>query len=125
MNYFKEQEEYLISSLSNDFDTPSVVARIFELSRDLNKALNSRDEETIKNNYYIIRNIYGSVLGVFETNEQIQRNNIELNQLMEIILNVRSALREEKLYNLSDYIRDNLSKIGIEIKDTPEGTKWS
>jgi cysteinyl-tRNA synthetase len=44
---------------------------------------------------------------------------------MEIILNVRSALREEKLYNLSDYIRDNLSKIGIEIKDTPEGTKWS
>jgi len=125
MNHVKEQEEYLISSLSNDFDTPSVIARIFELSRDLNKALNSRDEETIKNNYYIIRNIYGSVLGVFETNEQIQKNNVELNQLMEIILNVRSALREEKLYNLSDYIRDNLSKIGIEIKDTPEGTKWS
>jgi len=125
MNCFKEQEEYLISNLSNDFDTPSVVARIFELSRDLNKALNSRDEETIKNNYYIIRNIYGSVLGVFETNEQIQKNNVELNHLMEIILNVRSALRKDNLFDLSDYIRDNLSRIGIQIKDTPEGTKWS
>jgi cysteinyl-tRNA synthetase len=125
MNCFKEQEEYLISNLSNDFDTPSVVARIFELSRDLNKALNSRDEETIKNNYYIIRNIYGSILGVFETNEQMQKNKVELNQLMEIILNVRSALRKDNLFDLSDYIRDNLSRIGIQIKDSPEGTKWS
>lgn len=123
-DFFIDDETFLIEKLSNDFDTPAVISRIFELSKELNKALNLRDEKKIKNIYYIISNFYGSILGLFETSGMIKKNNFELDQLVEVVLNVRDTLRKEKRFDLSDYIRNELINMGIKLKDTPERTKW-
>ena len=45
-------------------------------------------------------------------------------ELIELLLNVRNEERKRKNYEIADYIRNELEKIGIKIEDTKEGTKW-
>ena len=44
---------------------------------------------------------------------------------MDLLLDVRSEMKTRKAYDLSDLIRDRLSSLGIEVKDTKDGAKWS
>ncbi len=39
-------------------------------------------------------------------------------------LELRRAVREEKRYDLSDLLRDELAKAGVEVRDTPDGVEW-
>ncbi len=41
-----------------------------------------------------------------------------------VVLALRTAVREEKRYDLSDLLRDELAAIGIEVRDTPDGVEW-
>ena len=42
-----------------------------------------------------------------------------------MILNIRSDAKANKNYQVSDQIRDELNKIGIEIKDGKDNTTYS
>ena len=42
-----------------------------------------------------------------------------------MICDLRLKYRQEKDFKMSDFIRDELMKIGIELKDTKEGTEWT
>ena len=37
---------------------------------------------------------------------------------------LRTAVRAEKRYDLSDLLRDRLTAAGIEVRDTPDGPVW-
>lgn len=43
---------------------------------------------------------------------------------MSVVLELRTAVRADKRYDLSDLIRDRLTDIGIEVRDTPGGPTW-
>jgi cysteinyl-tRNA synthetase len=45
--------------------------------------------------------------------------------LVELVLELRKALREAKRFDLADRARDVLVEAGFEIQDTPEGAKWT
>lgn len=48
----------------------------------------------------------------------------EFNALVDLLVALRGRLRAEKQYKLADDVRDGLTRLGIEIKDTPTGTEW-
>ena len=43
---------------------------------------------------------------------------------IESLISERNSAREAKDWSKSDSIRDRLHSMGIEIQDTPDGTKW-
>jgi cysteinyl-tRNA synthetase len=43
---------------------------------------------------------------------------------MELIINMRTEVRKQKLWALSDVIRDGLKIIGFVIEDKKDGTTW-
>ncbi len=45
-------------------------------------------------------------------------------RLLELLINVREKARKAKYYDISDYIREELGKLGVILEDTPAGTKW-
>jgi len=47
-----------------------------------------------------------------------------INYLMDTILSIRKKAKENKDYQTSDQIRDELEKLNIQIKDTKDGAKW-
>ncbi len=47
-----------------------------------------------------------------------------LSPVVEAALALRQVVRAEKRYDLSDLLRDELAKAGIEVRDTPDGVVW-
>ncbi len=47
-----------------------------------------------------------------------------IDPVMQVVLDVRRRVREEKRYDLSDLVRDRLAEAGLEIRDTPSGPEW-
>ncbi len=43
---------------------------------------------------------------------------------IELLLDLRQQLREQKMYGLADSVRDELLKLGVVIEDTPQGSTW-
>jgi cyanophycinase-like exopeptidase len=48
----------------------------------------------------------------------------DLAPLMEVVLDLRSSLRERGEWALADGLRDRLLALGYEIRDAPEGSRW-
>ncbi len=44
--------------------------------------------------------------------------------LIRILVDLRTAARKNKDYATSDAVRDQLSEIGISLEDRPDGTIW-
>jgi cysteinyl-tRNA synthetase len=40
------------------------------------------------------------------------------------VLEIRREVRSQKLWHLSDVIRDGLKELGIALEDKKEGTSW-
>ena len=62
------------------------------------------------------------VLGVLLVDGQSNSNEGLSKNLIEFLLKIRAEARKEKNFKLSDEIRDELKKMGVEIKDNKDGT---
>jgi len=47
-----------------------------------------------------------------------------LEPMMNVLLELRSVVRADKRYDLSDLIRDRLAAVKVEVRDTPQGVEW-
>ncbi len=47
-----------------------------------------------------------------------------LNEVMQVMIELRNQFRQNKDFKGSDMIRDRLGDIGISLKDSKEGTQW-
>ena len=47
-----------------------------------------------------------------------------LSPVVGALMAVRAAVRGEKRFDLSDLVRDEASRAGVEIRDTPSGAEW-
>ena len=50
--------------------------------------------------------------------------NAETDQLLDLVLELREALRGAKRYDMADKARDLLEELGFEVGDTPDGARW-
>lgn len=44
--------------------------------------------------------------------------------VIDAVLQLRRIVRDEKRYDLSDVIRDELAGADVEVRDTPDGVEW-
>jgi len=52
------------------------------------------------------------------------RTEVEFEKVIAILIDVRKQLRASKQFQLADYIRDQLQKNGIMLKDMKDETTW-
>ena len=43
---------------------------------------------------------------------------------IELLIEVRRELRQQKLWSLSDLVRDRLVELGVILEDNKDGTSW-
>ena len=115
--------EKFIETMDEDFNTPGAVSIIFELIREMNKAMDEGDEKRALKAYHLVRREFGPILGLFDL-EREKRIEEKTEEILTILLDVRRILRKEKRFDLSDEIREKLENIGIKVKDTPDGFEY-
>ena len=114
-----------IEAMCDDFNTPVVIANMFEISRlvnlisDKKETITEQDKAALKENYEII---FNQILGM--KGEQSDNSNTIIEGLMNMIIEMRAEARANKEWAKSDQIRDRLTEVGITIKDGKEGAKW-
>ena len=100
-------------SMDDDFNTPKAIAAIFGLINDSKNELdNLSDEDKIA-----IKSFLDDAAHILGVSFELQDVNAGSDDLLELISEVRSELRANKQYDLSDKIRDNLQALGYDIND--------
>lgn len=120
-------------AMDEDMNTPQALATIFDQIRETNKFISTNENEfstiysEIKKSYdslkQKIENVFGIVIETENSMKEEESENMELTKkLIELLIKLRSEARSEKNFKLSDEIRDELKKLGVEIKDNRDGS---
>ena len=116
------------AAMDEDFNAPQAIAALFDLSREVNSALQretSIGAADLQAFDTFFTQYAGDVLGILPEGESLAAGDHNLEQeLMSLILSLRAETRKEKLWTLSDKIRDGLTQLGITLEDKKEGTTW-
>lgn len=111
----KDARESIISALSDDFNTREAMKEYLNFvnyARDLQGPDARAAIEFLK-----------EMDEIFDILPRAEGGNQE-DELVELLLRVRNEERRRKNYDIADYIREQLEKLGIKIEDTKEGTRW-
>ncbi len=120
----KSREDFL-KGMNEDFNTSIALAVIFDLSHEVNNYI--RKTEMI--NATVIHEVdqffdeFRSIFGLFENFDQYS-SFATLEQLVKLLIELRKNFRNEKNWEMSDKIRDDLKKAGIALEDTPKRILW-
>ena len=70
-------------------------------------------------------NIVFGVLGLRDEDNEGGKATETIDGLIQMVLEQRKAAKAAKDWATSDRIRDELKALGIQIKDTKDGTEWT
>ncbi|WP_109299343.1 cysteine--tRNA ligase [Aquimarina sp. AU474] len=114
-------------AMNDDFNSPILIAKLFDAVKFINsvkeqKASISNDDlellrETMKGFIF-------DVLGLVDSNEVSSDVGDKLSGTVELLIKLRAEARANKDFATSDKIRDELLEIGIQLKDSREGTTF-
>ena len=111
----------IIDSLLDDLNTPALISNLNKLVKDY-----SKDKDI---NHVLIKtklNIIGSALGILQDKNY---NHVSISEELKVkikkLLSERVLAKEKKDFSHADKIRDELRELGVEIKDSKEGTSWN
>jgi cysteinyl-tRNA synthetase len=120
-------------ALNDDFNTPVAVSVIFEFVKALNGALDRAEglaPESVSDALAYLETFAGKALGILKSRDELAGGAAgdggqTLDEVMEVLLELRKQAKARKDFATSDTIRDMLLSKNIELKDTREGTTWS
>ena len=107
-----------IATLLDDLNTPGLIAELNKIAKEYSS--DAKDKEQIKSKLMLI----GSVLGIFQ-DKSFNQVSDEMQQKIEELIIKRENAKKDKNFDMADQIRNELNELGIEIKDTNEGTSWN
>jgi cysteinyl-tRNA synthetase len=119
--------ENCYSALNDDFNTPILIAELFNSVKFIN-LVKSEKAQITKGDLKILQSKFNEfifdVLGL-ENKNILSSSNDKLDSAVNLLIELREEARLNKNYALSDKIRDDLSKNGITLKDSNNETTYS
>jgi len=115
-------------AMNDDFNTPILVAHLFEGVRYINllkegkETLSAGDLESFSK---AMDAFVFDILGLKRESEAAAGSNDKLEGVMNMLIGMRNEARANKDFALSDQIRNRLTELGIELKDSKEGTTFT
>jgi cysteinyl-tRNA synthetase len=121
----KALEEKCYKAMNDDFNTPILIAHLFEAVRIVNSA-KAGDEQLKKEDIQQLNQLFDTfvfnILGLQE--DQDTKGNDLTKEVMNIILQLRGNAKANKDWTSADLIRDELKKLNIEVRDGSDGSSW-
>ena len=112
--------ERFVEAMDDDLNTPRALAALFDLARSINRG--HEEGADISDAQSELRELAG-LLGL-TLNAPERGEGADVERYVELLIDVRSLLREARQYALADQIRDGLADLGVTLEDKPQGTTW-
>ena len=123
----KDLKEDCYKALNDDLNTPIVIAHLFEAAKIINSAITTGEglpEETIE----ALKDLFDIFLfGLLGVKDEIKDSNAgfeSFSRAIDMLLQMRLEAKQNKDWATSDKIRNELTALGFEIKDTKDGFEW-
>lgn len=113
-------------AIQDDLNTPILIAQLFEGVKWINlliekkASLNQPDLDQLRN---LFSKYLFTILGL-QTESSAKEDDSLTPALIELLLNMRQEAKANKDFSKADQIRNQLSDLGITIKDSKEGPSW-
>jgi len=140
VNDFKPHFE---TAMDDDFNTPQAVSFVFDFVNKSNKFFEDTDSPNEGLCNFALNTLLklGNILTLFQSKKSGDDASLEkvrkivvkygkkadgknLEELIDLLLEIREEARNNKDWNTADGIRKDLDSIGFEIQDTDSGPVW-
>ncbi len=120
--------EKFFAAMNDDMNTPILIAHLFEGVKMINSVNDGKASINI-DDLLLLKKLYADfvfdILGFRVENSNIESSkNGVLENVVNLLLNLRIDAKMNKDWATSDKIRKSLTELGFEIKDTKEGFEW-
>lgn len=119
-NGLLEYKQHFIDSMEDDFNTADAISAIFDLVREINTAL-AQDQLPSREYLDFAEGLFSELTGVLGLVYQKKDNEVPA-QVMELV-EKRAQARKNKDFAAADQIRDKITALGYEVKETRQGVQ--
>ncbi|WP_420320061.1 cysteine--tRNA ligase [Flagellimonas sp.] len=114
-------------AMNDDFNTPILIAHLFDGVKRINlikegkETISAEDKSLLQST---LNTFVYDILGI-ENQKGAKDDTSALSGVMELLIELRNEARANKDFATSDKIRDQLTALGIQLKDGKDGTTFS
>ncbi|MFP9100263.1 cysteine--tRNA ligase [Flavobacterium sp. RHBU_24] len=114
-------------AMNDDFNSPILIAQLFEGVRYINLLKDGKETLTAQDIDNLAKAMHAFVFDILGLKDEKGQDgsNDKLEGVINMLIEMRREARANKDFALSDQIRNRLTTLGIELKDTKEGTTFS
>jgi cysteinyl-tRNA synthetase len=120
-NQTETTQQAFTDAMDDDFNTPLAIAALHELVKAVNSA---RDHGATNDQLQPAQVTLRELTSVLGLRLQEKQGSGDADRFVDLLVEVRSEVRKQKLWAMSDLIRNKLQELGVVIEDSKEGTKW-
>ncbi|MBQ1859241.1 MAG: cysteine--tRNA ligase, partial [Paludibacteraceae bacterium] len=116
-------------AMDDDLNTPFVIAALFDSTRAINTVWDGKgtiSEADLKELREVWKTYAIDILGLrLEADDNANANAKAFSGAIDLLLGIRLQAKQNKDWATSDKIRNELTALGFQIKDTKDGFEWS
>ncbi len=123
----KALKDRCYAALNDDLNTPIVLAHLFDGVKGINSilagegSLTEADIVELKNTMQLFA---FDILGLKASESDNSSNQAVTSGVIDLLLEIRQEAKASKNWALSDKIRNQLTELGVVVKDTKDGYEW-
>ena len=124
----KDLRKKCYDALNDDLNSPIVISHLFDAARAINSVKDGKETisaEDLKELQEVFHTFLFDVLGMKDEAASAGGDSYEtFGKAVDLLLTIRQQAKANKDWATSDKIRNELTAMGFEIKDTKDGAEW-
>ncbi len=129
MSYVDTLRQNCYDAMNDDMASPMVISHLFDACRTINTITDKKasiKEDVVAALTDVFHTFAFDILGLAEDEEGSNKAREEaFGKVVDMVLEQRRQAKANKDWALSDKIRDDLSALGFDVKDTSDGFTWT
>jgi cysteinyl-tRNA synthetase len=127
-----EHRDRFLEAMDDDFNTGGAIGELFDVVHALNRFANTLKPEDAgaladyRKGMVVLKEL-SQILGLFQKPQarpEPESHDRLSAPLLDMLVELRTTLRKEKNFKLSDEIRKKLGELGVTLEDRADGTAW-
>ncbi len=117
----------MYDALNDDLNSPMVISNLFEYTTMINKLIAGTEtitKEDLENLKSTMAMFMFDILGLSNEEQEAGGNDDVYGKVVDAMLELRNTAKQNKDWTTADFIRNTLSGLGFEVKDTKDGVEW-